>query len=75
MLGVLFLVFGLMPLLLGAYAWSLVRRRDEEGPDDPPPPPEPETPLPIIPPSLRRCDRDPIRASRTPAWSPRRVRR
>jgi len=76
MLGALVLLFGLMPFLVGVYAWHLVRRRGEDGPDEPPPPPDPESPLPIVPPSPRRCDRAPIQLQRVSArWTPvRRVR-
>jgi hypothetical protein len=71
MAGVLILLLGLMPLLIGAYAFTLTRKRDEEGPDDPPPPPEPEAPEPILPPSLRRRDRPPSGpSSRQPRWRP-----
>lgn len=75
MFGAFFFLFGLMPLLIGVFAWSLVRRRDEGGPDDPPPPPEPERPQPVVPPSLRRRDREPVRTSPVRArWSSRRRR-
>jgi len=74
MFGVLLLVFGLMPFVLGAFTWRLVRRKDEGGPDEPPPPPEPETPLPVVPPSLRRLDRAPLRPARAPRLrAPRRI--
>jgi hypothetical protein len=74
MVGLLLLVFGLMPFVLGAFTWRLVRRRDEGGPDEPPPPPpEPEAPLPVVPPSLRRLDREPVRSPRTRRTVPRRV--
>lgn len=75
MLGALFLFFGVMPFLVGVYAWHFVRRRGEDGPEDPPPPPEPESPLPTIPPAPRRCDRAPLpRRSVRVRWSPRHVR-
>ncbi len=75
MLGASFLLFGLMPVLLGVYAWHLVRRRGEDGPDDPPPPPDPESPLPTVPPAPRRRDRSPVHPGRVRVrWSPRRVR-
>jgi hypothetical protein len=73
MLGAFFLLFGLMPFLIGVYAWHLVRRRGEDGPDDSPPPPDPESPLPTVPPAPRRRDRAPVRPPRVRArWSPRR---
>jgi hypothetical protein len=58
MLGALIVVLGLVPMIFGVYAWTLIRNNDERGPDDPPPPPPPETPLPIVPPTLCRRDRD-----------------
>ncbi len=75
MLGALFLFFGVMPLLVGVYAWHLVRRRGEGGPEDPPPPPEPESPRPTAPPAPRRHDRAPLaRHHDRIRRSPRRVR-
>ncbi len=76
MLGALFLLFGLMPFLIGVYAWHLVRRRGEDGPDEPPPPPDPQSPLPTVPPAPRRRDRAPLRPRRIRVrWTPtRRVR-
>lgn len=72
MLGAFVLLFGLMPFLVGVYAWHLVRRRGEDGPDDPPPPPDPESPLPTVPPCPRRNDRAAIPSARVRArWSPR----
>jgi len=77
MFGVLILFFGLMPLILGVYAYSIVRRRDSEGPDDPPPPPMPQAPEPIIPPGQRARTRGPIAPTRVgPRWpTPVRQRR
>jgi hypothetical protein len=60
MLAVIILVIGLLPLVVGVYAWTVVRKDDERGSDDPPPPPEPERPQPIVPPSLCRSDRGPV---------------
>ena len=75
MLGTLFLFFGVLPLLVGVYAWHLVRQRGEDGPEDPPPPPEPESPLPTVPPVPRRRDRAPLPRHRDRTHrSPRRVR-
>jgi hypothetical protein len=76
MLGALFLFFGLVPFLIGVYAWHLVRRRGEDGPDEPPPPPDPQSPLPTVPPAPRRRDRAPLRPHRVRVrWTPtRRVR-
>lgn len=77
MIGVLFLIGAITPLILAVYAWSLINRRDEDGPDEPPPPPDPEAPQPIVPPSLRRRDRDPVAPARprSPRPAPRRVGR
>jgi len=73
MLGAFVLLFGLMPFLVGVYAWHLVRRHGEDGPDDPPPPPDPESPLPTVPPAPRRRDRRPVRLPRVRVrWSPQR---
>ncbi len=73
MFGALFLLFGLMPVLFGVYAWTLLRDRRSGGPDDLPPPPEPESPRPIVPPAPRRRDRGPAPPARVRArWQARR---
>lgn len=72
------LLIGLIPLLLGVYAWRLMRNRDQDNRDDPPPPPpEPPAPLPSGPSAFCRTDRPPLhqRPVRLPSFSPRRVLR
>jgi hypothetical protein len=67
MLGLLVLLVGLMPFVLGLVAWRLLGRQGGTPSDDPPPPPPPSDPEPTAPTRPQRCrDRVPVRRTRTP---------
>jgi hypothetical protein len=67
MLGLLVFLVGLMPFVLGLFAWRLLGRQGDSSSDDPPPPPPPSDPEPTAPTRPRRCrDRAPLSGTRAP---------
>ncbi|MEM8559740.1 MAG: hypothetical protein AAGG50_18115 [Bacteroidota bacterium] len=64
MLGVLVLFFGVMPMALGMYAWTVLNQGGPSQSDDPPPPPASPSPRPVRPTGPRHAvDRAQDRAS------------
>ncbi|MEM6783803.1 MAG: hypothetical protein AAF624_08730 [Bacteroidota bacterium] len=69
MFGLLVLLFGVMPMALGVYAWTVLNQGSPPRSDDPPPPPTPREPRPVLPTRPRHAlDRAPAprMRSRTP---------
>ena len=61
LLQVVVVLAGIMPFVIGLYAWKYLRDNSDDGGDDPPPPPEPPSPEPVMPPHIRRIhDRGPL---------------
>ncbi len=78
LLQVIVVLAGVMPFVIGLYAWKYLRDNSDDGGDDPPPPPEPPAPEPVSPPLVRHIrDRGPVpRARHRPIYrSDVRVRR